>query len=200
MVATLVLLMEEGFFGEVGSSTYQMGAWLMDGLIAGWTGTDTSAFPSACVTILGSIGKSLEVASPSKATIRMGKWLMEGLNIGWNSVEFDAGNIQGKILNAIAKELENIDHIDIGNIPLTYNADGDDTNADTVADLEDTWLGSDLRKESSLLQDYDPRRVQLRYMEGYLMSRDGGIGENETPTLFNADGSMAIDGNNLSSS
>lgn len=176
------------------SEAYQAGADLLHGLLLGYNESDIEGFAYLGSQVLQVIRLSLAENSPSKATMEMGRNLMAGLNIGWNSAEFEVGDVKGKVLDAIATELQKIDQLDIGKIPIGWDADKDPEDLNTISDLGEEWTGIDLRKNSEADAAYDERRTQLRYMESYLLSkREGGITKDTKPTLFNADGTFVMD-------
>lgn len=180
------------------SDLFIAGRYLFMGLTEGWNAETVTAFETKTRLVLSTIQTGLEERSPSRATMRMGKYLMEGLNIGWDKAKFEAGDIKGKILNTIADELKDINELDIGKLPLNYDFDNNPNTNDTVSQLQATWMGNDLHKNSDALQEYDSRRSQLRYMEGYILSKQNngnGIAQDIIPTQFNTDGTFAIGAN-----
>lgn len=189
-------LLENGYFGEEGSDAYEAGKNLLLGLIAGYTGESLAPFKAVGPQVLAIIEASLQESSPSRATMEMGRNLMAGLNIGWNGSKFEVGNLQGKVLDAIQNELKGIDRLDIGNIPIEYETvtEGEGDNATETTKVVKTVAQADDKTRALWMNDlqtapgvYDPKRMQLRYMEAKVRGTNGF-----TPTQFNKDGTFKI--------
>ena len=182
--------------GDLEGEAYIAGMNLFLGLTNGWDAGDVAAFESKSGLVLETIKSGLKEASPSKATMQMGKDLMAGLNIGWNGAEFEVGNLQGKVLDAIQNELKGIDRLDIGNIPIEYETvtEGEGDNATETTKVVKTVAQADDKTRALWMNDlqtapgvYDPKRMQLRYMEAKVRGTNGF-----TPTQFNKDGTFKI--------